>query len=56
MIIADKVLFIFLADGRIGSAAQKVGGPFDAEGAVGKQFTTQGSIGDMAQKALGDRD
>jgi hypothetical protein len=28
-----------------GGTAQEIGGPLDKEGAVGKQFTTDGSIG-----------
>lgn len=30
-----------------GGTAQEVGGPFDKDGAVGKQFTTEGSIGEL---------
>jgi hypothetical protein len=37
----------------IGGAAQKLGGPFDKEGVVGKQFTTEGSIGGSVETALG---
>lgn len=33
--------------------AQKVGGPLDKQGAVGKQFTEQGSIGGSVQNVLG---
>lgn len=33
--------------------AQKIGGPLDKEGMVGKQFTTEGSIGGTVQSALG---
>lgn len=36
-------------DGSIGGTAQKVGGPFDKEGAVGKQFTEAGALGGTAQ-------
>jgi len=32
--------------------AQKLGGPFDQAGAIGKQFTTGGSIGGLAQQNL----
>ena len=39
------------ADGAVGEKAQKVGGPFDKEGAVGKQFKQDGSIGGTAQSA-----
>lgn len=41
------------AEGAIGGAAQKVGGPFDKEGAIGKQFTTDGSVGGTVQEKLG---
>jgi hypothetical protein len=40
-----------IADGSVGGAAQKVGGPFDKEGAVGKQFTEGGALGGIAQSA-----
>lgn len=39
--------------GAIGGAAERIGGPFDKEGVVGKQFTTDGSIGGSVQSALG---
>lgn len=38
-------------DGSVGGTAQKVGGPFDKEGAVGKQFTEGGAVGGTAQSA-----
>lgn len=38
-------------DGAIGGKAQQVGGPFDKDGAVGKQFTEQGAVGGTAQNA-----
>lgn len=34
-----------IAEGRVGSTANQLGGIFDKEGAVGKQFTRSGSIG-----------
>eukprot|EP00877_Chromochloris_zofingiensis_P008984 jgi/Chrzof1/4339/Cz14g09100.t1 len=34
-----------------GGTAQKIGGPFDKEGAIGKQFTTQGAVGGRVQDA-----
>lgn len=43
----------FAAEGAIGGAAQKVGGPFDAQGSIGKQFTDKGSIGGTVQEHLG---
>jgi hypothetical protein len=36
-------------DGSVGGTAQKAGGPFDKEGAVGKQFTDGGALGSTAQ-------
>ncbi len=39
------------ADGSVGGTAQKVGGPFDKHGAVGKQFTEGGALGGTAQSA-----
>lgn len=43
----------FAAKGAIGGAAQNVGGPFDAQGSIGKQFTDKGSIGGTVQEHLG---
>jgi len=40
-------------DGAIGGTAQKIGGPLDKDGMIGKQFTTEGSIGGSVQGALG---
>jgi len=34
-----------------GGTAQEIGGPLDKEGAVGKQFTTEGSIGKFSTEA-----
>ena len=39
-----------IEQGALGGTAQKVGGPFDKEGAVGKHFTHEGAIGGTAQK------
>lgn len=33
--------------------AQKIGGPLDKDGAIGKQFTTEGTIGGTVQDKLG---
>lgn len=33
--------------------AQKIGGPLDKDGVIGKQFTTEGSIGGSVQENLG---
>lgn len=32
---------------------QKIGGPFDKEGMIGKQFTAEGSIGGTVQDTMG---
>ncbi|KAI1094283.1 hypothetical protein F5B19DRAFT_73291 [Rostrohypoxylon terebratum] len=40
-------------EGKLGGAAQKIGGPLDKEGMVGKQFTAEGTIGGSVQSALG---
>lgn len=40
-------------NGAIGGTAQKIGGPFDKEGMIGKQFTTEGSIGGTVQNNMG---
>lgn len=39
------------ADGSVGGTAQKVGGPFDKDGAIGQQFTSKGAVGGTAQSA-----
>lgn len=51
-----------LAEGSIGGAAQKVGGPLAADGAIGKQFTDQGAVGGayplrrhLAQREMSNR-
>lgn len=41
------------ADGAIGQIGEKVGGPFSSQGAIGKQFTTEGSIGGAIHEQLG---
>lgn len=41
------------ADGVLGGAAQKIGGPFDKDGSIGKAFSTSGSIGGSVQETLG---
>lgn len=33
--------------------AEKVGGPLDKEGMIGKQFTTEGGIGGNVQNTMG---
>ena len=38
-----------IAQGALGGTAQKMGGPFDKEGVLGKQFTTAGALGGTAQ-------
>lgn len=42
-----------IADGAIGQIGEKVGGPFSSQGSIGKQFTTEGSIGGTVQQNLG---
>jgi len=37
----------------IGGTAQKIGGPLDKEGMVGKAFTDKGAIGGSVQNVLG---
>lgn len=49
----DTVTDNALAEGALGGAAQAIGGPFDKQGAIGKQFTTGGSIGGSVQEHLG---
>jgi len=44
-----------LADGPLGGAAQKIGGPLDKEGMVGKNFNADGKIGGMVQENLADK-
>jgi hypothetical protein len=39
--------------GAIGGTAQKIGGPLDKEGVIGKKFTTEGNIGGSVQDAMG---
>lgn len=39
--------------GAIGGTAQKVGGPFDKEGAIGGAFTSEGALGGKVQSAMG---
>ncbi|TPX17002.1 uncharacterized protein E0L32_012348 [Thyridium curvatum] len=43
----------FTAEGKIGAAAQKLGGPFKETGSIGKQFTEQGAVGANVQEHLG---
>ena len=42
-------------EGAIGGTAQKIGGPLDKDGVVGKQFTTEGAIGGNVQSAMGGK-
>jgi hypothetical protein len=41
--------------GMIGGTAQAIGGPLDKEGVIGKQFTTDGSIGGTVQDIAGGK-
>ncbi len=49
-----NVLFV-TANGALGGTAQKVGGPFDKEGMVGKNFNADGKIGGMIQENLANK-
>ncbi|KAL8654922.1 MAG: hypothetical protein Q9226_003246 [Calogaya cf. arnoldii] len=44
-----------VADGAIGGTAQKIGGPFDKQGAVGSHFNADGKIGGMVQENLANK-
>jgi hypothetical protein len=44
-----------LAKGAIGGTAQKIGGPFDKEGAIGKHFKEDGTLGGTVQENLGGK-
>ena len=46
---------VLLADGPIGGTAQSIGGPFDKQGAVGKNFNADGTIGGMIQENLANK-
>lgn len=39
--------------GAIGGMAQKIGGPLDKDGIIGKQFTSDGALGGTVQNAAG---
>ena len=45
------------AEGSIGSKVQKVGegGVLDKDGPVGRQFTSEGKIGGVVDKILGEK-
>ena len=45
----------FTADGPLGGTAQKIGGPLDKDGAVGKHFNADGKIGGMVQENLANK-
>jgi len=47
---------MFKADGAIGGAAEKVGGPFAKDGAIGKNFNEDGAIGGKVQESLGQKE
>ncbi|KAL8284696.1 hypothetical protein RB597_001986 [Gaeumannomyces tritici] len=40
-------------EGVIGGTANKIGGPLAKDGLVGKQFTTEGTIGGTIQSTMG---
>lgn len=46
---------LFIAEGAVGGTAQKIGGPFDKEGAIGKHFNADGTLGGTVQNNLGDK-
>lgn len=48
-------IFDVAADGAVGGTAQKVGGPFDKGGMVGKNFNADGKIGGMIQQNLANK-
>lgn len=39
--------------GAVGGMAEKIGGPLSKDGAIGKQFTTDGSVGGNVQSTMG---
>lgn len=45
--------FPVTAEGTLGGTAQKIGGPLDAQGVIGRQFTEGGSVGGSIQSMLG---
>lgn len=47
--------FFLTADGVLGGTAQSIGGPFDKEGAIGKNFNADGKIGGMVQENLAEK-
>lgn len=52
-ILTARILTTAAENGALGGAAQKIGGPLDKEGVVGKQFTTEGALGGTVQNAMG---
>ena len=52
--LADAPNYL-LADGAIGGTAQKIGGPLDKGGAIGKHFNADGKIGGMVQENLANK-
>ena len=46
---------LVLAEGAIGWTAQKIGGPLDKEGMIGKMFKQDGTLGGTVQGTLGDK-
>lgn len=53
LVLEHFLLTQHAAEGALGGAAQKVGGPFDKDGAVGHAFTTEGSVGGTVQDKMG---
>lgn len=48
-------MIYFTADGALGGTAQSIGGPFDKQGAIGKNFNADGKIGGMVQENLAEK-
>lgn len=44
------------AEGKAGSTAESLGGPFHRDGAIGRQFRSDGSVGGTMDEALGEKD
>jgi len=45
--------FLHVADGKIGGIAQEIGGPFDKDGVVGKQFdASKDGLAGQVEKAV----
>jgi hypothetical protein len=47
---------MYIAEGAIGGAAHKIGGPLSEGGIVGNHFTESGAIGGSVQQTLGSKE